>query len=58
MIIAGAGAGATVNPEILEDFVNFTQIPIFTVDHGRGLVPDKNEFSCGLGYLPLNKASE
>ena len=56
VIIAGAGAGATVNPEILEDFVNFTQIPIFTVDHGRGLVPDKNKFSCGLGYLPLNKA--
>ena len=56
VIIAGAGAGATVNPKILEDFVNISQIPIFTVDHARGLVPDNHEFSCGLGYIPLNKA--
>ena len=56
VIIAGAGAGATVDPHVLEEFVNLTQIPIFTVDHGRGLVPDKNQYSCGLGYLPLNKA--
>ncbi|MAU55719.1 MAG: hypothetical protein CL899_02100 [Dehalococcoidia bacterium] len=57
VIIAGLGAGATVVPEELDDFLRVTGIPFFGVDTARGLVSDSHPNSIGLGYIPLNNSA-
>ena len=58
MIIAGLGAGATVIPEQLNQFLVKSKIPFMSVDSARALVPDSHPNSLGIGYLPLNRAAQ
>ena len=58
IVIAGLGAGATVESDELDLFLKETRIPFFGVDTGRALVGDSHECSLGIGYLPLNKAAQ
>lgn len=57
VILAGPGAGATVEPQELQRLVETTRIPLLTEDSARALVPDTHPYSLGFGYLPLNKAA-
>ncbi len=58
VIVAGLGAGATVDPDKLKELLETTGIPFFGVDTGRGLVNDSHPNSMGLGYLPLNESAQ
>ena len=58
VIIAGLGAGSTVDPNKLKELLETTGIPFFGVDTGRGLVNDSHPNSMGLGYLPLNESAQ
>ncbi len=58
IIIAGSSAGATVDPEGVQRFVETTHIPFVSEDSARALIPDSHEYSVGLGYQPLNRAAQ
>ncbi len=58
LIMAGSSAGATADPETVQEFVEQTHIPFVSEDSARALIPDSHEYSIGLGYLPLNRAAQ
>ncbi len=58
IIMAGSSAGATADPEAVRRFVEQSHIPFVSEDSARALIPDSHEYSVGLGYLPLNRASQ
>ena len=58
MIMAGSSAGATADPEVVQQLVETTRVPFVSEDSARALIPDSHPYSIGLGYLPLNRAAQ
>ena len=46
-----------IKPNII-NFLDLTNIPFFSEDSIRGIVPDSHPVSFGLGYQPLNEAAQ
>ena len=58
LIMAGSSAGATADPEVVQQLVETTRVPFVSEDSARALIPDSHPYSIGLGYLPLNRAAQ
>lgn len=58
LIFAGSTALFSLEKESIIDFLDLTNIPFFSEDSIRGIVPDFHPVSFGLGYQPLNEAAQ
>lgn len=58
LIMAGSSAGATADPGEVQRLVETMRIPFVSEDSARALIPDSHPYSIGLGYLPLNRATQ
>tara|TARA_B100000029_G_scaffold516800_1_gene634516 strand:- start:9538 stop:11217 length:1680 start_codon:yes stop_codon:yes gene_type:complete len=58
LIFAGSTALFSLEKESIIKFLDLTNIPFFSEDSIRGIVPDSHPVSFGLGYQPLNEAAQ
>ena len=58
LIFAGSTALFSLDKESIISFLDLTNIPFFSEDSIRGIVPDSHPVSFGLGYQPLNEAAQ
>tara|TARA_Y100000590_G_scaffold411031_1_gene504635 strand:- start:22170 stop:23849 length:1680 start_codon:yes stop_codon:yes gene_type:complete len=58
LIFAGSTALFSLEEESIIKFLDLTNIPFFSEDSIRGIVPDSHPVSFGLGYQPLNEAAQ
>ena len=58
LIFAGSTALFSLEKESIINFLDLTNIPFFSEDSIRGIVPDFHPVSFGLGYQPLNEAAQ
>ena len=58
LIFAGTTALFSLDKESIISFLDLTNIPFFSEDSIRGIVPDSHPVSFGLGYQPLNEAAQ
>ena len=58
LIFAGSTALFSLDKESIINFLDLTNIPFFSEDSIRGIVPDSHPVSFGLGYQPLNEAAQ
>jgi len=58
IIIAGADAFWSQAGSVLRQFIEIVQIPLFTVEQARGLIPDNHPYCVGDGYGTVNQAAQ
>jgi len=58
LIFAGSTVLSSLESEDIIRFLDVTNIPFFSEDSSRGIVPDSHVYSFGLGYQPLNEAAQ
>lgn len=58
MLIAGTAAFWSNAEEPLREFIETTGLPLLTVEHARGMVPDSHPLCFGDGYGTINEAAQ
>ncbi|MDF1878609.1 acetolactate synthase large subunit [Sulfurimonas sp. SAG-AH-194-C20] len=54
LVLIGAGANRTRIGKALENFINYTQIPFFTTQMGKGVVDENHDLCLGCAALSAN----
>lgn len=58
VVIAGTDAWWAQAGEPLQRFIELTRVPLFTLEHARGLVPDDHPLCFGSGYSSYSQAAQ